>query len=100
MTVELMYKDKVMTRAVVDEVNKTVSFENFTDDNIRRMFGCKKTATYEDFERFLERRCFPRTRDNASDLLNTLGLTEYNPIEIVKKTSGKMAHDTLWVRFS
>lgn len=42
MTVELMYKDNVMTRAVVDEVNKTVSFENFTDDNIRRMFGCKK----------------------------------------------------------
>lgn len=47
---------------------------------------------------FLEDRCFEKCRPDKDDLLKMLGLTEYNPLEIVKKTDGRMLHDHISVK--
>jgi len=47
----------------------------------------------------LEMRCFPRNRSNVKEILNHMGLEEYNVLEIVKKTHGVLADDHTWIRF-
>ena len=54
--------------------------------------------TYEDFEDFLESRCFPRTGDKMKIRLKELDLPFYDPFLIVQKTEGRMAEDDFWIR--
>jgi len=54
----------------------------------------------ESFEWFLKERCFPATRGNAEALLDTLQLTDYDPLQIVEKTKGRMAEDDMWLKFA
>ncbi|MCD8014525.1 MAG: hypothetical protein LUG99_15385 [Lachnospiraceae bacterium] len=49
--------------------------------------------------RFLESRCMDRNRDCLEEYLNWLGLDEYNPYDIVKKTHGVMWEDFFWLKF-
>ena len=49
--------------------------------------------TYEEYEEFLESRCFPRTRDKMKILLEELNLPFYDPLMIIQKTKGEMAED-------
>ena len=42
------------------------------------------------FEDFLEERCVPRSRSGIREYLETIGVEEYNPLEIIKKTKGRM----------
>lgn len=44
-------------------------------------------------------RCFEEARPDKYELLNRLGLTEYNPWEIVKVTHGRLWDDYLWIKF-
>lgn len=45
----------------------------------------------------MESRCFPRTRDYLKWVLRDLGLDCYEPLAIIKKTSGRMADDDMWL---
>lgn len=49
---------------------------------------------------WFESRCFPRTRANCDELLRQLGLTQYVPLAIVRRTHGVMWDDDVWIRFS
>ncbi|MED9969369.1 MAG: hypothetical protein UFA98_05070 [Ruminococcus sp.] len=49
---------------------------------------------------FLEERCIPRTRDGLKYYLDAIGVDEYNPFEIIKKTQGRMAEDHQWIELS
>lgn len=100
MTLEYMFNDQLSTKIMVDYKNKTVNIINFTDDILERAFGINENPTFQDYERFLESRCFPRSRDHVKWLLNDLGLDTYNPLEIIKKTQGRMAEDFMWIRFA
>lgn len=51
-------------------------------------------------ERFFADRCFPATRQNAKELLGTLGLSLYQPKPICRKTHGIVAHDHFWIRYA
>ena len=46
---------------------------------------------------FLEERCIPKERDGIREYLEAIGLNEYDPLEIIKKTKGKMAEDDQWI---
>ena len=46
---------------------------------------------------FLEERCIPRQRDGIREYLGVLGLDEYDPWEIIKRTKGRMAEDQQWI---
>ena len=70
---------------------------NKTDEVIHQAFGVKAKPNWEDFEYFLESRCFPRTRDHLKLVLRDLGLDSYDPLAIIEKTEGRMAEDKQWI---
>ena len=82
----------------VDPVKRRVEIKNYTSFPQHRAFGIVTEPTYEEYEEFLESRCFPRSRDKMKIHLEALGLPFYDPYMIVEKTEGRMAEDDYWIR--
>ena len=95
---DLMYRDQVCTRILADYSHRRIMVLNETDDLLHRAFGVKIRPDWEDYEYFLESRCFPRERWNSRQLLEELGLDSYDPLQIIEKTQGRMAEDEQWIR--
>lgn len=93
-----MYKDTPCTLIDVDEMQKIVHIRNYVDNIQFRAFGIKENPTIEDYNEFLESRCFPRTRDKMKLVLRDLGIPFYDPYLIIQKTEGRMAEDDFWIR--
>lgn len=89
--------DVLCTTICADYTDKTLSAQNFTDNIIKTAFGVNELPNWDDFEAFLEERCIPRTRAGLREYLEAIGVEEYNPLEIIKKTHGKMAEDQQWI---
>ena len=53
--------------------------------------------SWNDFEYFLEDRCFPRTRDHAKEILRDMRIPFYDPLLIIEKTDGYMEGDHQWI---
>ena len=95
---EYLNKDSLLSSVTVDLVNNDVKVINYTDDVMRQFMGvCAPTVN--NVMKFLEMRCFPRTRYDCKELLKTIGLQEYNPLDIVRITHGRMVNDFFWIRF-
>ena len=86
MRIIYLFRQQVSTVIDVNFLEQKIKIRNFTDDLIRRAFGVIENPSWEDFEIFLQDRCFPSTRGNAKDILRELGLTSYDPLQIVEKT--------------
>lgn len=99
MQIRYMYKNRLCTIINVDFAHETVGVVNLTEDVLHRAFGVVAQPTWQQFMDFLAERCFPATRANAKALLKELGLTAYDPLQIVEKTAGRMAEDDLWMQF-
>lgn len=95
---DYMRMDTVL--AHVKLTNNGVQFENFCDDPVFLPFGIKEKASLNDLYEFFEDRCFPRTRGNCDEVLESMGLTKYDPYEIVKRTNGFMYDSLCWIKFS
>lgn len=93
-----MYKQEACTVIDVDERNRKVCIQNYTNNYIFRAFGWDEKPTFEQYEEFLESRCFPRSRDKMKLILKDLDLPFYDPLMIIEKTQGKMAEDDFWIR--
>lgn len=93
-----MSGNKVCTIIDVDERHRRVKVCNYTRDYISRAFGRVEQPTFEEYEAFLESRCFPRSRDKMKLILKDLDLPFYDPFLIIEKTEGKMAEDDFWIR--
>ena len=93
-----MLKNEVCTIIDVNEREKRVQIYNYTRDNIKRAFGVNEHPTFEEYQEFLESRCFPRTRDKMKLILKELDLPFYEPLMIIEKTAGRMAEDEFWIR--
>ena len=89
--------DKLCTVFYADFTDETVKAENYTDELIKTAFGSNTAPTWEDFDAFLRERCISRERDGLMEYLESIGLYEYDPFEIVKKTQGRMAEDKQWL---
>ncbi len=63
------------------------------------LFGLHDTEVpIEKFFKWVEKRCFTPERLDADKLLKSLGLKEYNALEIVKITGGRItSKDNFWV---
>lgn len=92
-----MYNDKVCATIDVDERNRRVLVNNYTNMVIYRPFGNVEEPTYEMYEEFLESRCFPKTRDKLKIELDKLGLPFYDALLIIEKTQGRMEDDDFWI---
>lgn len=93
-----MNREEECTLIDVDFLHKKVYIRNKTDDILHRAFGVLEQPMWSDFEDFLESRCFPATRANLKLVLRDLGLSYYDPLQIIEKTGGKMAEDYQWLR--
>jgi hypothetical protein len=96
---KLSYYDnqKLCTMIYADFSDKTIKAENFTDNVIKTAFGNNALPTWEAFLDFLEERCIPRGREGLRNYLDVIGVVDYEPFEIVKKTKGRMAEDEQWL---
>jgi len=105
MKIEIYDAEKLLTTAEVT-VRKTVNDRMYYNteitrwdiDNVMQPF-CDDEITTAILNEFIERRVFSYDRPDRNELLNGLGLDEYNPIEIAKVTHGIMQGDTVWMRF-
>ena len=95
---EFMCEDELCSSILVNFKDKEIKVVNHTSDVIHQAFGVKAKPDWEDFEYFLESRCFPRGRDYMKDILRDLELDSYDPLAIIEKTKGRMAEDKQWIR--
>lgn len=100
MRMDFMCQDECCTVILVNFKDRKIAVQNETDDVLHRAFGVKVRPTWEDFEEFLESRCFPRTREGLRMILKELGLDDYDPLAIVEKTQGRMAEDFQWLKIT
>ena len=85
------------TTIAVDFTDHTLCVENHTSQLVKTAFGKNKLPAWADLMAFLEERCVPRQREGIREYLDVLGLDEYDPWEIVKRTQGRMAEDEQWI---
>ncbi len=93
-----MFREEPCTVIDVDEGERKVRIKNFTNRVQFRAFGNNSNPTFEEYEEFLESRCFPRSRDKMKLILRELNLPFYDPFLIIQKTEGRMAEDDFWIR--
>ncbi len=93
-----MYHNFTCSIIDVDEINRNVIVHNYFANPMYRAFGVNTEPTYEDYEDFIESRCFPQTRDKIKLELKKLDIPFYDPIMIIDKTQGRMADDDFWIR--
>ena len=93
-----LYDDKTLcTKICADFTDRTLIAENYTKNIVKTAFGENCLPSWDDFERFLEERCVPKSRTGIREYLETIGVEEYCPLEIIKKTKGRMAEDKQWI---
>lgn len=97
MILHFMDRKGICTIIRANYKTQTVEIENKTDMLIHTAFGVNEHPTWEDYEFFLEDRCVPRTRHMLKLYLKELGLDHYDPLDIIRKTKGRMAEDTQWI---
>ena len=86
MRMTYMFRRQPCTTIDVDFLRRKIRIQNKTDDILHRAFGSNTQPTWDDFECFLQERCFPKTRGHLKDELRALGLDSYDPLQIVEKT--------------
>lgn len=89
--------DALCARIAADETKKTVCVENLAADCLKLPFGNNPSPSWADYQHFLEDRCIPKTRAGLQEYLETIGVDSYEPLEIIRKTQGRMAEDDLWL---
>lgn len=97
MIIRFYNKDTLESTIYADFKKKEVRVENHTEDILHLAFGINTNPAWEDFEEFLEDRCPPRTRANIKEILEDLGLSYYEPIDICEKTNGRTEEDNGWM---
>ncbi len=100
MRLQFMFNEEICTTIDVDFKDKKIFIQNHTNDIIHRAFGVLTNPTWDDFQQFLNMRCFPETRANLKDVLRDTGVPYYDPLQIIEKTQGRMAEDKQWLQIS
>ena len=97
MRMNFMNRDDLCTTIDIDFKHEQITIQNYTQQIPLRAFGVVDKPSWQDFEYFLEDRCFPRTRDHAKELLREIGVPFYDPLLIIEQTQGRMEGDHQWI---
>ena len=88
-----------------DEKTADVHFEEnhavvtrYTTNPAKQIFYKDEIPLFE-IGGIMESRCWDRNRDNLEKYLFKLGLTEFNPYKICRKTHGVMFQDRIWFKY-
>ena len=95
--VQFYHGDSLCTTILADETAEKVLIENHTSDPLYTAFGVNNNPDWQDYQSFLEERCIPKSRAGLQEYLNAIGVDEYHPLEIIRKTKGRMAEDRSWL---
>ena len=87
-------------RIAADDTTKKIHVENLISDFLKLPFGNNQDPGWEDYLYFLESRCIPKTRAGLREYLETIGVDHYDPLEIIRKTQGRMAEADLFTKRS
>ena len=82
----------------VDLETKEVIGEEFTDKQPYQFFAKRPHTIASIIQKFKDR-CFEEGRPDKDEILESMGLHSYSPLDIVKCTHGHTNRDDLWVRF-
>lgn len=93
---EVYWKDEITARVYVREHEVIVS--RFTDHPLKQLFAEKRMTRFQ-LNQVLEMRCWDRNRPDIQELLAGIGLQEYRPQDIVRRTHGVSYNDYIWLRF-
>lgn len=96
---EVYDRDVKTAYIYISSDRKTIKYERFTKGIEYMLPYAFDNPTLEQLYDFIESRCMDRRRTQMPKYLEVLGLAEYNPYEIVKKTHGVMWEDFLWMKF-
>lgn len=89
--------EQLCTVILADFTAEQVCIENKINSILDTAFGVNKTPSWEDFLDFLADRCIPKTRKGLDRYLDAVGVSEYDPVQLVEKTQGRMAEDHKWL---
>ncbi len=95
---DVYWKDERTASVVISSDRKNVIYKRYTDIIPTVPFLFDNPSVEQVYE-FLESRCMDRHRTQLEEYLNDLGLSEYNPYEIVRITHGIMWEDFMWLKF-
>ena len=98
--VDYMNRDQVCTTILVNFGDRRLMIHNETDDLMLMAFGFNRNPNWQDFENFLEDRCFQRGRMDRQRILDDLRIASYDPLRIAEETAGVLAEDDQWLRFT
>ena len=73
--------EMLCTKICADRTTRRLAIENLVSDPLSTAF-----------------RCIPRQRDGLQYYLAELGLDQYDPLAIIRKTDGRMAEDACWIK--
>ena len=90
--------DILCTTIYIDNDAKEIRISNHTKDVVKTAFGTNEYPTWNEYLEFIEERCIPRGRAGLREYLETIGVDEYDPLEIIKRTEGRMAEDQQWLK--
>ena len=90
--------DTLCTKICADQTTRQLAIQNEISDPLSTAFGVNQSPTWEDLQVVLESRCVPRERDGLQYYLEELGLDEYDPLAIIRKTQGRMAEDNCSIK--
>lgn len=90
--------EMLCTKICADRTTRRLAIENLVSDPLSTAFGVNQAPVWDDLNTFLESRCIPRQRDGLQYYLAELGLDRYDPLDIIRKTEGRMAEDACWIK--
>lgn len=85
------------TADVKIESNRAL-IKRYSDSPIKQIFASDNISLYELGE-ILRSRCWDEHRENLEKYLQKMGLSEFNPYEICRKTHGVMFQDKIWFKY-
>lgn len=97
-TVIRAYWENELT-AIATVSGHRVTIQKFTDNTAKQFFYAYNSMDLFQLSELLEIRCWERGRVDINDILRRLGIKEYDPIEIVKRTFGVSYNDPIWFNF-
>ncbi len=93
---EVYWKDEITARVSVQ--GSRVKVSRYVEHPLKQLFAAPVMTRYQ-LNQIFELRCWDRNRGDMPEILHQLGLKDYNPYEIVRRTHGVSYNDYIWFRF-
>ena len=93
---EVFWKNELSARVSVRK--DRVHISRYIIHPVHQIFHADTITRYQLTE-ILRSRCIDEGRSDVGRVLKAMGVNEYNPLEIVRRTHGVSYNDYIWIRF-